>query len=138
MGYRKLLARYMSHVNRRSGDSWLRNERSTHLSDRDVNELRAIWAAINRDAETAELGNFNQRAAAIATAFELNNNSLAKMLGWKQAIVSQWFLPESDPNFRKMTRRDFEHFRNSLEIDEDASVFIPTKTLDADNAIPDT
>ena len=138
MGYRKLLKQYMKHVNRQSGDSWLRNDSSTDLSERDVNELRAIWAAVHRDTEFAELGSFNQRAAATTEAYQLNTASLAKMLGWKQEIVAQWFLPESDPSFRAMTPRDYGHFRNSLGIDEDAGVFVQTKSLDIKRTNPGT
>ena len=127
MGYRRLVKQYMKHVQWQSGQVWLQGGHFEHLSPRDVDELQAIYADINREAELATQGTFNQRAVAIVKALELSSGDLAEKLGWKEDVVAQWLLPENHPNHRPMSQRDLEHLMSSLKIDENG-YFLPDQT----------
>ncbi len=36
-------------------------------------------------------------------------------MGWTREVIEQWFLEPEDPNFRRMSKRDFDHFCRCVE-----------------------
>lgn len=114
MGYRRLIKQYMQQVYNHTGDTWIAEKKCTHLSDRDLDELRAIWLDIQRDLETRALGDLNQRALTLCEQYGLTIDELAGRLGWHRRIIEEWMLPAEHPRYRHMTRRDFRHFETSI------------------------
>jgi len=110
MGYRRLLAKYMRRVNNHSGSIWLDGALDDALTPRDVSELRSIWQTIEREEEFDLRGDYNERARAIYSGHELSSTELADQMGWTSDVIDQWLLEPEDPNFRRMSKRDFDHF----------------------------
>ena len=115
MGYRRLLAKYMRRVNNRTGSIWLDKTLDKALTPRDVNELRSIWQMIEREEEFNSQGDHNGLAQAIYSGLELSITELANQMGWTSEAIEQWFLEPEDPNFRGMSKRDFDHFCRCVE-----------------------
>ena len=115
MGYRRLLAKYMRRVNNQSGSIWLDEALDEALTPRDVSELRSIWQMIEREEEFNSQGDHNGLAQAIYSGLELSITELANQMGWTREVIEQWFLEPEDPNFRRMSKRDFDHFCRCVE-----------------------
>lgn len=115
MGYRRLLAKYMQHVNNHSGSIWLDGVSDDALTPRDFSELRSIWQMIEREKALDSQGDYNERARAIYSELELSSTELANQMGWAIEVVEQWLLEPEDLNFRRMSKRDFDHFYRCVE-----------------------
>ena len=114
MGYRRLIKQYMQQVYEHTGDTWISGNTCSNLSDRDVDELRAIWSEIERDVESEALGDLNKRALMLCEQHNLTTEWLAERLGWQERVIEEWLLPAEHPRYRHMTRRDFQHFTTSI------------------------
>lgn len=115
MGYRRLLAKYMRRVNNQSGSIWLDETLDEALTPRDVSELRSISQMLEREEEFNSRGDYNELARAIYSGLELSSTELADQMGWTSEVIEQWFLGPEDPNFRRMSKRDFDHFCRCVE-----------------------
>jgi len=115
MGYRRLLAKYMQHVNNRSGSIWLGAAVDDAITERDVSELRSIWQTIEREKEVDRQGDYNERMRTICFDNQLTSTDIAKHLGWPSNVIDQWLQPPDNPTHRRMSKRDFDHFYASVE-----------------------
>ena len=114
MGYRRLIAKYMQHVNTRSRNIWLGDLPHGELSRGDMQELRSIWLTIEREVEIDTEGDFNARTVELCNQHRLSGNDVAQQVGWPKKVVEEWLLTPEHPKHRIMTRRDFEHFYLSI------------------------
>ena len=100
----------MQRVNNHSGSIWLDGVSDDALTPRDFSELRSIWQMIEREKALDSQGDYNERARAIYSELGLSSTELANQMGWARGVIEQWFLEPEDPNFRRMSKRDFDHF----------------------------
>ena len=129
MGYRRLLLKYMQHVQQRSGSNWLiqtplrdvgdpqdfaDKAAQDELSARDLGELRSLWTTLERESAEKAEGDLNARTRSLCAEHNLSSADLALHLGWSQHVIEEWLLPPEDPRHRRMLRRDFEHLMNCV------------------------
>ena len=129
MGYRRLLRKYMQHLQQRSGTTWLVEKLLQDVSDmkdfadsvdqnglsaRDLGELRSLWTTLERQSSLEAEGDLNERTQTLCIKHGLTSAELALYLGWNQHIIDEWLLPPQDPSHQRMLRRDFEHLMSCI------------------------
>ena len=129
MGYRRLLQKYMQHVQQHSGTTWLVETPLQDVSDiqdfadsvdqdglsaRDLGELRSLWTTLEQQSSVKAEGDLNERTRTLCIEHDLTSAELALYLGWNQQIIDEWLLPPQDPSHQRMLRRVFEHLMSCI------------------------
>ena len=114
MGHRRLIAKYMRHVNTRGDNIWLGDSPHGELSRQNTQELRSIWLTIEREVENDTEDDLNARTVEPFNLHGLSGNDVAKHLGRPKKVVEDGLLTTEHSKHRIMTSRDFEHFYLSI------------------------
>ena len=120
MGYRELLKKYMLHLQLTAGDHYIDSANPEPvLNDRDLGELRALAAEINRGAYDAEertrLENCNARLRVLMNQHALTPERLAEISGVEQEVIRRWRISPQAASYVPMSEEEFLMIQRALE-----------------------